>query len=274
MKELFVLVLCMAAIMAVSGCVSNEETVTELPVPGTGACEAILNELATSFNSDNPAHVVTIPSSTGSSGGIRSVGEGEAVLGRVARTLKDEEAGYGLTYREFAKDMVVFAVSGDVNVTGLTATQLLGIFSGEIENWDEVGGSEGVINVFTRERGDSSLEVIQSNIMVFKALEYSGSAKMLYHDYEMIEMLEKYRNSIGFMTGSSLLGTSIKALAVDGVEPTKENMLSGEYKLLGNYAFVYREESLNEIAEKFMDFVFSDAGTHVIEGSGLIATGK
>jgi phosphate transport system substrate-binding protein len=274
MKELFVLGLCVLLVMGLAGCVSQEEAAKELSVPGTGACEGILNEVATAFNSANPGYVVVIPESTGSSGGIRSVGEDEAVLGRVAKAIKDEEYGYGLTYTEFARDMVVFAVSGDVDVTGLTKAQLLGIFSGEVENWNEVGGSDGVINVFIREPGDSSLEVIQKSIPSFKDIEYASHAKMLYHDYEMVEMLEKYKNSIGFITSSSLLGTSIKALALDGVVPTKENVLSGEYKLSGNYAFVYKEGNLNEIAEKFMDFVFSDAGTQVIEGNGLIAVGK
>ena len=70
----------------------------QLEVPGTGACEVILNELAFAFNSYNRENAMIIPSSVGSVGGIRLVGTGKAQLGRVARPLNEKEKQYGLEY--------------------------------------------------------------------------------------------------------------------------------------------------------------------------------
>ena len=68
-------------------------------IPGTGACEPILTELARSFNEANPGDNVTVPPSTGSGGGITAVLKGQSRLARVARPLKEAELQQGLSTR-------------------------------------------------------------------------------------------------------------------------------------------------------------------------------
>lgn len=246
-----------------------------LVVPGTGASEVILSELAVAFNASNDDVEVQIPPSSGSSGGIRLVGEGEEVLGRVARTIKDKEAHYGLSYLVFAKDTVVFAVGKRVDIASLTVEQLARIYSGHVDNWQEVGGSAGPIGVLTRESADSSLELIRKNLEFFGDLEITEDAKLLYHDHEMVSMLGKYSRSIGLGTASSIAASSdSRAIAIDGVEPTAENVLSGKYELVIDYAFVYKHGGLSEDAKRFIDFVFSSEGRSLLEGRGLIAVDR
>ena len=91
----------------------------------------------------------------------------------------------------------------------------------------------------------------------------------------MKNALETYVNCIGWLTGSSLIGdTTIKAITLDGVEPTMEDVVSGDYKLSGEYAFVYKESKLNDVTNAFIDFVFSDAGKQILEDASLIALNK
>ena len=136
-----------------SGCTTTQEKETyKLTIPGTGACEVLLKELAKAFNDSNPGYEVIIPESTGSGGGISSTGQDDNVMGRVARKIKEEEKSYGLTYLVFAKDIIIFAVSGDVDVDNLSTEQVIDIFSGTIVNWNEIGGNDGVINVIIREQ--------------------------------------------------------------------------------------------------------------------------
>ncbi len=279
----FVLILLISlSFVFICGCIdnnsnsnSNSNNNFQLVIPGTGACQDILRELATAFNAENPNYEVIIPDSTGSSGGIESVGTGENIIGRIARGIKESEEGYGLTYLPFAKDKVIFAVSGNVEIDNLTTTQIIDIFSGVIVNWNETGGQDSNINVFIREEGDSSLEVINYYITAFESITFTDNAEIYYHDYEMKNALETYSNCIGWLTGSSLIGdTTIKAITLDGIEPTKENILNGDYKLAGEYAFVFKESKLNDIASAFIDFVFSDSGKQILEDGGLISLNK
>lgn len=240
-----------------------------LEVPGTGACEAVLGKLAAAFNARHPGYAVAVPPSTGSGGGIRAVMEGEAALARVARPLEAGEAGAGLRYRAFARDAVVFAVGRDVTVESLTWEELAAIFSGRIKSWDEVGGPRAPIRLLLREEGDSSLREIRRQVREFREISFDKGAKVLYHDREMVEMLTKYRTAIGWLTLSSLEGTGLRPLSLNGVAPTARNVASGRYWLTSEYAFVYREERLAGAVRAFVDFTLYGPGRRILEDSGL-----
>ncbi|MCX5889069.1 MAG: substrate-binding domain-containing protein [Deltaproteobacteria bacterium] len=241
-----------------------------LVIPGTGACEAALKGLAAAFNDQNPGHEVIIPLSIGSGRAIKLAGADEAMLGRIARPLKEKETGFGLKYLVFARDAVIFAVGNKVTITGLTVTQLSDIFSGKITDWQEVGGDRGIIRVIIREPGDGSLLVIQKHFEPFKNLTFDPKSKMVFRDHDMPELLGKYHNAIGWLTNSTITESPIKALAVDQVFPTPANLREGRYKLLVDYALVYKEKRLSKLARRFIEFIFSDAGKAVLSKYGLI----
>ncbi|MCX5818544.1 MAG: substrate-binding domain-containing protein [Deltaproteobacteria bacterium] len=243
-----------------------------LTIPGTGACEPVLAELAAAFNRGNPEDQVTVPPSTGSGGGISSVLNEEASLARVARRLKTEEERQGLVSIVFARDAVAFVVGRQVKVSNLSASQLEAIFSGKIDNWKDVGGQEGKIRVITREPGDSSLIVIQEHLKGFRNIVFAPNAKVILFDRAAVETLDKYKNAIGFITTSSAKWSKggIRPISLDGVAPARENVLSRKYRLTEEYALIYKK-NLKPADRKFIDFVFSGEGRKVIEGNGLIA---
>jgi len=243
-----------------------------LEIPGTGACETVLRDLAAAYNARYPGDEVVVPPSVHSGGGIRLVESGKSRMARVARPLGEREVKAGLKYRVFARDSVVFAVGAGVTARDLTTGQLAGIFSGRIDDWEAVGGGKGPIRILLREPGDSSLAVIQKHIAEFEALSFTGNSKVLYHNSEMVAMLAKYRNAIGWITGSSLCsaGGSIKPLGIDGTLPTPENVTSGRYALTSDYAFVHRGESLSGAADRFLSFVYSEAGRRILKRCNLI----
>jgi phosphate transport system substrate-binding protein len=243
-----------------------------LGIPGTGACEVVLKALAAAFNAKNPGQEVIVPSSIGTGGGILAVAHDEYLLGRVARPPNEKERGYGLRYLVFARDAVVFAVGANVEIKGLTSGQLADIFAGKITHWQEVGGHPAPIRVLTRDPGEVSLGIIRRHLKEFQEIIFSPQSKDAHHDYEMVEMLQKYKNSIGFLTNSSIcgLGTSIKTLALNNIMPTPENLESGRYTLAEDYALVYKEKRLNELARVFIDFIFSEEGKNIMKKRGVI----
>lgn len=131
----------------------------KIVVAGTGDSLQILRLLAGAFESANPGKKIEVPDSIGSSGGIKSLAEGKCDLARAAQPLKLKEMSNNLTYKEFAFSPVVFAVSANVKgFDNLANEQVTGIFSGEINSWDMLGGEKSKIYVAMREEGDSSLE--------------------------------------------------------------------------------------------------------------------
>jgi phosphate transport system substrate-binding protein len=247
-----------------------------LTIPGTGACETVLKSVAAAYETTHPGMRVVIPPSIHSGGGIRQVIDGKADLARVARGLTPEEAGKGLTARVFAKDAVVFAVGTGVQARNLTIRQIADIFSGKIGKWEQLGDGKGPIRVLVREPGDSSLQVIQAKFPEFRDLRITEHGKITYHDWEMLEMLQKYRNAIGFtsLSGLNAAISLVTPVGIDGIGPTRENVNAGRYPLVIEYTLVYRDGDLPSEARDFVDFLFSGAGGKMLIEHGLIPVAR
>ena len=63
------------------------------------------------------------------------------------------------------QDGIVAIVNNNNTVKGLTSDQLKGIFSGNITNWSQVGGSNGKIDVIVREVGSGTRVAFQSIVL-------------------------------------------------------------------------------------------------------------
>ena len=60
------------------------------------------------------------------------------------------------------------------------------------------------------------------------------------------------------------------ALKVDGIEPTKENILNGSYKIQRPLMFIKNSE-LSENENEFVNYIFSDLGKQIVNENGYIA---
>ena len=244
----------------------------QLVIPGTGASEVILQELATAFNAGNPGSEVVIPISVGSGGGINLVATGENILGRVARPLKKVEQNHGLKHLVFAKDMVVFAVGSKVGVDNLSSQQLADLYSGKISNWQEVGGNDARVRLLIRDPEDSAYEIIKQTLKPFQGIEFSSKAKVMFHDYDQVNALNKYSTVICWLSNSTLkiVDPSVKPIAIDSVAPTQQNVYDGNYALVFEYALVYKEGELRGLARKFVEYIFSREGNRLLVSEGLV----
>lgn len=74
--------------------------------------------------------------------------------------------------------------------------------------------------------------------------------------------------AIGYVSLGSL-NDSVKALSIDGVEATAENIENGTYKISRPFNIATKED-ISEVAQDFIDFIMSDDGQNVINESGYI----
>ena len=259
-------------VSAVLCLVSTSVFAEQLVVPGTGASEVILQELATAFNAENPGAEVIIPPSVGSGGGVRLVGTGEYDLGRVARPFKKAELDYGLNHLIFAKDVIVFAVGSKVGIDNLSSQELFDVYSGKITNWKDVGGNNTPVRLLVRDPEDTSYKIISQHIDLFKDIEVSTNAKIMFHDYEMVNGLNKYSTVIGWISNSSLktVDLLVKPIAINNIAPTQQNVYDGSYSLIIEYALVYKEGRLSRLAKKFVEFIYSKKGNRILVNAGLV----
>ena len=70
------------------------------------------------------------------------------------------------------------------------------------------------------------------------------------------------------------MNDTVKAVDVDGVKATEENILNKTYKAQRPFIEIYKKGSDNELIKAWFDFVLSDEGTAVIEKAGLVTSKK
>ena len=243
-----------------------------LVIPGAGPPELPLRNLAAAYQKIHPGADLQVPPSTGIAGGIRAIQNGESVLARIARRLTSEEEKSGLSQVVYAADAVVFAIGANVAIESLSQQQLAEIFSGKHDNWRQVGGPPGQIRVLVREQTEIAHATIRRHLPAFSGLRYAEHAKLANADFEMVELLDRYKSAIGWLTRSSLPGakSGIRALAVDGIAPSPENVQSGRYRMVVDHVLIFRPQQLTAGAKRFIEFVRSDAGSGILRQSGVI----
>lgn len=261
-----ILAACSLALGAMS--VGSEE----LSIPGSGNAEFVLTELAKGFNQSQDRHRVTVPSSTGTAGAIRDVLQGSASLGRVGRPLKDEERGKGLVFVPLGYDPVVFVAGAGVATRNITAAQAYDAFTGKITDWRELGGKPGPIRAIGREATDASLQAIARHLKPFAAIQFHDNAKLVHLDPQLIELLDRYPTSLGFLNRSQLSAarTKVVLLALDGVEPTPANMAAGRYPMWLEFGLIHTPGSLTKAAREFLKFIESPAGSRILDNHGIV----
>jgi phosphate transport system substrate-binding protein len=82
------------------------------------------------------------------------------------------------------------------------------------------------------------------------------------------ELVKGDAATIGYMS-LGLLGEDLKAMAVEGIPPTVENVLAGRYHLVRPLLFVTKGAA-NSAAQKFVDFVLSPEGQSLLAREGLV----
>ncbi len=81
--------------------------------------------------------------------------------------------------------------------------------------------------------------------------------------------IESDKLAIGYISLGSL-NDKVKALKVDGVEATADNIKAGTYKVARPFNIAYKGE-LSEVGADFMNFVFSAEGQEIVGEEGYIA---
>ncbi len=240
-----------------------------LVIAGTGDSQNLLRKLAPEFEKLNPGITVEIPDTIGSKGGIRAVASGHVKLARTARAIKPSEPKGLVEYRFAIAPLVLVAHPSVEGVSNITPDQILDIYAGRSDNWNKLGGPRNRLYAVDREKGDSSRSVLEKKLSGFKALE--SKAKVFYSTPETVHALSQNEFTFGYLPMSEAAHTHLKILAVDGVEPSTENIKSGRYPYSMNFYLVTKGDATG-LPKKFIEFTRSETAQKIISDFGLVAS--
>lgn len=226
-------------------------------------CEAMIE----SFEESYPDITVTAEY-TGSGAGLESLVGGKTDIGNASRALKDGEKDSGAVENIVAIDGIAVITHTSNTVSNLTSQQLTDIYTGKITNWKDLGGADEAIVVLGREAGSGTRGAFEELLDVADQCAY---AQELDSTGGVLAKVASTPGSIGYVSLDVVDGT-VKALSLDGVEPTEENIVAGSYKLSRPFvmATLGTVDEQNDLVKTWFGYVQSDAGKAVTTAMGLI----
>ena len=234
---------------------------------GSTSMEKLANALSEAFMEEYPEVTVTAEF-VGSGAGIEAVTNGTADIGNSSRSLKDEEKAAGVVENVVAIDGIAVCVYPANEVADLTKEQLTNIYNGTVTNWKEIGGADEPIIVIGREAGSGTRGAFEELVDLKDACKYANE---LDSTGAVIAKVASTPGAIGYASLDAL-DDSVKALSLEGVEATAENIKAGNYFLSRPFVMATKGEisEQNDLVQAWFDFVLGDEGQQVASEVGLI----
>lgn len=254
------------AVGALAGCSKEEQTVS---TDGSTSMEKVIGFLSEAYMEKHGDVKVTY-NPTGSGSGIQAVSEGRCDIGLASRSLKDEEKA-SLTETVVAIDGIAIIVNNENPVADLTVEQIAKLYTGEITDWSEIGGSNAPVVCIGREAASGTRDGFESITGTAEKCKYSQE---LTSTGDVIQTVSSNPNAIGYASLASVNDT-VKAVSVEGVIPSESTILSGEYKIQRNFVLVTQKDSeLTGEAKDFFDFCTGKDGAEYITKAGAVPVAR
>ncbi len=249
-------------VCALTGCGGNKEAVA---TDGSTSMNKVIGALGEAFEADTGITVTY--NATGSGAGIQAVQEGRCDIGLASRNLKTQEKANGLEGTILAYDGIAIIVNPNNPVSDLDVETIAKIYTGEIKNWKEVGGNDAEIVLIGREAGSGTRDGFESITDTEDKCKYRQE---LTSTGDVITTVASNPGAVGYASLASVKDT-VKALTVDGVVASEETIKDGSYVVQRPFVLVTKKDAkLSESAQKFFDYITSEAANEVISGAGVV----
>ena len=239
---------------------------------GATSFQPLVEAAAKKFEDENPD--VTIAITGGGSGqGLSDVRDGKAQIGRSDVFAEEKLDAFDVAALNDNTVCVVGMgpiVNSTVDVADLTPDQLKGIFTGQITDWSEVGGTAGKIQVIERKAGSGTRATFEAAVLGGdKAPDSFAPVAEEDSSGTVVEKIQQTEGAISYLAFSYFDDTKFKALKVDGVEATADNVCNGTFKIWA-YEHMYTKDA-DEVTQAFIDYMMSDeVQGSMVEEQGFI----
>lgn len=238
-----------------------------LCVAGSTSVQPFVEALAEEYMVHHPQEKIFIQGG-GSSAGIQAVRTEAAEVGMSSRNLIPEESD--LIPIPIIYDAIAVIVHRENPLENLSLDQIRKTFAGEIRRWSELGGRDRAVTLVSREEGSGTREAFQNLIMGKK--EISLGALVQDSNGAIRQVVADDRNAIGYIS-LGLVNDRVKAVKIDGVAPSVENIRSGTYKVVRPFLFVFKSPPRGA-AKEFLEYILSPAGQKLLVQEGLISMNR
>ncbi len=236
----------------------------KITIAGSTSVQPVAEKLATTYMAEHPNIKIDVQGG-GSAVGIKSVEQGTVKIGSSSENLPPEDSGI-LNQTIIGKDGIAIIVNNENSINNLTTAQLMGIYSGNITNWDQVGGKNAQIDVIAREQGSGTRSNFEK--LVLNGSQIEGGAIVQSSTEAVKQSVIGDPNAIGFISFSNLDST-VKAVSIDGISISDESVENGSYKIQGPFLFLTKGEPKGAVKD-FINWVTGPEGQTIVKSTNTV----
>lgn len=233
----------------------SDELSGSITASGSTALQPLVEQAAAEFMAQHKNAQISVQGG-GSGTGLSQVFQGAVNIGN-SDIFAEEKDGIDASQLVDHKVAVIgfAAVVNPANtVDNLSKDDLIKVFTGQVKNWKEVGGPDEPIVIINRPKGSGTRATFQAF-----ALDGNEEAEGTTQESSgaVRQTVAQTKGAISYLA-LSYVDSSIKALKIDGVEPTEENIVNGKYPVW-SYEHMYTKGEPTGLTKAFLDYMVSDA---------------
>ncbi|QQK77271.1 phosphate ABC transporter substrate-binding protein [Salicibibacter cibarius] len=268
---IMVVAVVMLAVLAACGEDNGEETSEEadstaddaeasdgesgsITIAGSSAMQPLVGAVAEVYQEENPEASIDVQAG-GSGAGLSQVADGQVDIGNsdIFAEEEDEINADELVDHRVAVVGMGPVVHPDAGVEDLTQEELIDVWTGEITNWSELGGEDQEITLVNRPDSSGT-----RTTFVDFALEGEEPVEGITEDSSntVRQIVSETPGAIAYLA-FSYFDDSISSMSIDGVEPTAENVQTGDFPIWA-YQHSYTSGEPEGLEADFLDYMMSD----------------
>ncbi|GGF07856.1 phosphate-binding protein PstS [Halobacillus andaensis] len=273
---LFAFLLVVGVLAACGGSSEEEGSGSEdggsgdsITVGGSSAMQPLVAAAAEEYMAENSDAQIDVQGG-GSGTGLSEVAAGNFDIGNsdyFAETKDDIDAEELVDHKVAVVGMTA-AAHPEVGVDNLSKDELKDIFTGEITNWSEVGGADEEITLVNRPDGSGTRATFNEF-----GLDGEEPAEGITEDSSnrVMQIVNDTPGAVGYLSFAYFeRNEDIVPMGIDGVEPTDENVQSGEFPIWA-YQHSYTQGEPEGLEKDFLDYMMSEeVQTTILPDQGYI----
>ncbi len=271
-KKLFNLLVGLSVGWGITACSQNSANpnTEKLTLTGSSTVAPLVSEIAKKFETEHPKVRIDVQTG-GSSRGLADVTQGLADIGMISRALKEDETNEFQSFA-IANDGIGIILQSSNPVQNLSDEQVVDIYTGKIDNWQEVGGIDAPITVVSKAEGRSTLELFLDHFQLDNSQIQADA--IIGDNQQGIKTVAGNKNAIGYVSIGAAerdisAGLPLKLLSVGGVEASMSTVQNGSFPLSRPLNLV-TTDTPSGLTKEFIEFAQSEKVNDLVEAQNFV----